>query len=69
MRPGDSAEATVRLASNDSTRVQQRAGRYGIAGVDGNAGIVESVTCRTYWILWGSNPTLSANIYPYQTLI
>ena len=30
----------------DSASVQQRARRHGIAGIHGNAGIVESVTCR-----------------------
>jgi hypothetical protein len=34
--------------------------RYGIAGIDGMLGLLESVSYRFHWRREGSNPTLSA---------
>ena len=41
---------------------QWRAMHHGIAGIDGNGGILESVSCRIHWRRESSNPTLSANL-------
>ena len=41
-------------------RVQWRARRHGIAGIDGNPGTLESVTYRICKTRESSNPTLSA---------
>jgi hypothetical protein len=60
-------EAAVDPHQRDRTAsraVQSGARRDGIAGVYGNAGIVESVTYRIYRRLESPNPTLSANICP-----
>jgi hypothetical protein len=49
--------------------VQQRARRHGDAGIHGNSGIVESVSCRIYEMLSGSNPTLSANSFAFGSVV
>ena len=39
--------------------------RHGIAGIPGNVGVLESVSCRIHWRHESSNPTLSANTHPF----
>jgi hypothetical protein len=48
---------------------QWRATPHGIAGIHGNRGIVLSVSYRFYWALLGPNPTLSANMSFFVSII